>query len=279
MAEFYIKFWGTRGTIPVVSQDVLHYGGNTSCIEVRCNGRQIILDAGTGIYILGLQTEIYHTDILLSHSHLDHIQGLPFFKPLHTGGDANVALWAGHLLPENSIMAAIDSIMSSPLFPLTIKDVRSRVEFNDFRAGTTLVNEGFELAGIKVHTKPLSHPDRATAYRIEFEGKSVCYVTDVEHKIGKIDKELIKFIKGADIFIYDSTFDDDSFAPFVGWGHSTWQEGVRLANAAGVKHFVAFHHDPATKDSELDKRQKKLQKINKNYLFAREGMVMDLMEK
>ncbi len=273
--RFYIKFWGTRGTTPVVGKDFSRYGGNTSCIELRCNGRQIILDAGTGLRELGNVTDIFHTDILLSHTHLDHIQGLPFFKPLHFEG-SNIALWAGHLLPQNTVKDIVGTIMKPPVFPLTLADVHSRVEFNDFIAGEQLKNEGFRKAGITINTLPLNHPDGATAYRVEYNGKSVCYVTDVEHEVGRLDAKLLAFLQDADVLIYDSTFDDAELAKYKGWGHSTWQEALRLGQAAKVKKIIAFHHNPEVTDDELDKRAIEISKINKNAFLAVEGMVIEL---
>jgi phosphoribosyl 1,2-cyclic phosphodiesterase len=275
--DFKIKFWGVRGTIPVSHQDYLKYGGNTSCVEVKCGGRHVIFDAGTGLWELGKQTDIFHTDILLSHTHLDHIQGLPFYRPLHTPG-SNVALWAGHLKPDKTVEEVMGHIMQSPVFPLTLKDVQSRVEFNDFMAGEDIINQGLNDAGITIETLPLNHPDRATAYRLTFDGKSVCYVTDVEHKIGEVDKALVHFIKNCDVFIYDSTYDDEEFDKYKGWGHSTWQQGAKIADAANVKTFVAFHHDPLADDAILDERSAMLSKIRKNGkgVLAREGLVIEL---
>lgn len=273
--EFYIKFWGTRGTIPVVGKDYVRYGGNTSCVELRCGGRQIILDAGTGIRDLGIATDIYHVDIFLSHTHLDHIQGLPFFKPLYIAG-SNIALWAGHLLPKNNVKDVVSSIMQPPVFPLTLSDVHSRVEFNDFVAGGQLKNEGFKKAGITIYTIPLNHPDGATGYRIEYSGKSVCYITDVEHVPGKLDAKLVEFLRNADVFIYDSTFDDEEWAKYKGWGHSTWQEAVRLGQAANVKKIIASHHNPEITDSELDKRAENVAKMCGHAQLSVEGMVITL---
>lgn len=274
-SDFYIKFWGVRGTIPVVGKDFTRYGGNTSCVEVRCGGRQIVLDAGTGIRELGILTDVVHADILLSHTHLDHIQGLPFFKPLHSQG-SNVALWAGHLLPNNTVEDVVSTIMKPPVFPLTLADVHSRVEFNDFVAGEQLQNEGFKKAGITIHTMPINHPDGATAYRIECSGKSVCYVTDIEHEPRKLNTKLVEFIKDADVFIYDSTFDDAEFNKYKGWGHSTWQEAVRLGEAAKVKKIIAFHHNPELTDNELDKRALEITNMNKRAQLAVEGMVIEI---
>ena len=271
--KFYIKFWGTRGTIPVVGKEFLRYGGNTSCVELQCGGRQIILDSGTGIRELGLATDIFHVDILLSHTHLDHIQGLPFFKPLHIEG-SNVALWAGHLLPKNTVKEVVSTIMKPPVFPLTLADVHSRVEFNDFIAGEELQNEGFKKAGITIRTLPLNHPDGATAYRIECSGKSVCYVTDVEHEPGKLNPALVEFLQNADVFIYDSTFDDAEFDKYKGWGHSTWQEAIRLGEAANVQKIIPSHHNPEITDDELDKRAAQIKKACPWAELAFDGMVI-----
>lgn len=274
--EFYVRFWGVRGTIPVPGKSTLRYGGNTSCVEVRCGGRQIIFDAGTGLYALGQETDIFHTDILLSHTHLDHIQGLPFFRPLHKK-ISNVALWAGHLQPERTVEEVAGHIMQSPIFPLTLEDVQSHVEFNDFIAGETLKNEGFQKAGIQVDTMPLHHPDKATAYRLTCDGKSICYVTDVEHVDGQLDSALMEFIEGANVFIYDCTFDDDDFARHKGWGHSTWQQAVRLAERANVKTLVVFHHDPGMTDDLLDERGERLTAMRANSIIAKEGLVLKLI--
>lgn len=274
--EFYLKFWGVRGTVPVPGKTTLRYGGNTSCVEVRCGGRQIIFDAGTGLYALGNETDVFHTDILLSHTHLDHVQGLPFFRPLHKD-ISNVALWAGHLLPEKTVEEVVCHIMQSPVFPLTLEDVESRVEFNDFVAGEALVNSGFEKAGITVNTMPLNHPDRATAYRLHYHGKSACYVTDVEHVDSQLDQNMLTFIEGTDVFIYDCTFDDDNFSKYEGWGHSTWQHAVKLANAANVKTLVVFHHDPVMTDDALDARAEKLKIMRPDSVIAYEGLKIQLI--
>jgi len=275
--DFIVKFWGVRGTVPVPCKDTIKYGGNTSCVELMCGERQIIFDAGTGIFQLGKHTNNFYTDILLSHTHLDHISGFPFFKPLHTP-NSKVSIWAGHLKPESTAQKAMGHLMMSPVFPLALKDVQSRVIFNDFMAGEMLVNKGFKEDGITIDTLPLNHPDRATAYRVEYDGKSVCYVTDVEHEVGEIDHSLVKFIENCDLFIYDSTYDDDNFETYIGWGHSTWQQGARIADKANVKTFISFHHDPNANDKELDERNEKLKDFRKNgeSILAKEGLEIKL---
>lgn len=274
--EFFIKLWGVRGTVPVTGDEYSRYGGNTSCVEVRCGGRQIIFDAGTGIRELGRANNTCHVDILLSHTHLDHIQGLPFFRPLHAEG-SNVALWAGHLLPKNTVKNVVSTIMKPPVFPLTLEDVHSRVEFNDFMAGEPLQNEGLKKAGVTVKTIALNHPDGATGYRVEYEGKSMCYITDIEHIPGTINIELVEFLRDADVFLYDSTFDDEEWLKYKGWGHSTWQEAVRLGEAAKVKKIIAYHHNPDCNDEVLDKRAIAIKAMCPRAELAVEGMEIKLI--
>lgn len=163
-------------------------------------------------------------------------------------------------------------LMQTPLFPLTTDNWSAKVEWHDFNAGQIL--EPAHLPGVKIRTMPLAHPDRATAYRVEYAGKSACYVTDVEHIPGKPDAALIEFIKGADVLIYDSTYDDDEFENYKGWGHSTWQEATRLAKAGGIKKCVLFHHDPAKDDNALDAIASKID--NKANILAREGLTLSL---
>ncbi len=274
--EFSVRFWGVRGTVPVAGALTRRYGGNTSCVELRCAGRIIIFDAGTGLKLLGDVLAEKQVDILISHTHIDHIIGLPFFMPAYDAS-RHLRLWAGHLLPEHTLREVIGQLMRPPLFPLTPEKFKARVQYNDFIAGDDLNAPFLREDGIRIKTLPLNHPDRATAYRVEYAGKSVCYVTDYEHKPKAIDKALVRFVGKADILIYDSTYDDKEFRRYSGWGHSTWQQGARIAKAAGVKMFVAFHHDPGASDEVLNKRAMQLKKICSGWIFAKEGMKLSLL--
>jgi len=144
------------------------------------------------------------------------------------------------------------------------------VEFVDFSAGDELA----PAEGVKIRTAPLNHPNGATGYRIECGGKSVCYVTDTEHRPGQLDENILGLIDCADVFIYDSSYTDEEYPSFAGYGHSTWEEGVRLACAAGVKQFVAFHHDPSHDDKMMDKIARDLESVMPRAIVAREGMVL-----
>lgn len=275
MPLFRIKFWGVRGTLPVPGQATLRYGGNTSCVEVQCAGRTVILDAGTGLYPLGLAMRAKEADILLSHTHIDHLVGLLFFPPAYEAG-RRLRVWAGHLLPEHRLEEVIDRLMSPPIFPLTRNDFKASMEYKDFHAGSPLEPGCWAADGITVDTLPLNHPDRATGYRVTHAGRSLCYITDIEHAQETPDAALVRFLRGADALIYDSTYTDEEFARHRGWGHSTWQQGVRLAEAAGVKKLLLFHHDPAADDATLAARQEAVTRRFPEALLTQEGMEISL---
>ena len=142
--------------------------------------------------------------------------------------------------------------------------------YRDFKAGETLEPR----AGVAVRTAPLNHPQGATAYRVEFGGKSICYLTDTEHVPGAPDENILGLIDGADVVIYDSTYTDEEFPAHVNWGHSTWQEGVRLCDAAGAKTFVVFHHDPDHDDEFMDRVAAEVEKMRPGSVVAREGTTL-----
>ena len=269
--EFHLRFWGVRGSIACPGDAYVRYGGNTSSVEVRCGGHLFILDGGTGLRELGrdlLHGPALDADILLSHTHLDHIIGVPFFRPLYQARN-RFRLWAGHLLPDGNLMDALCKMMVAPLFPIP-PAAFDACECRDFHVGETLEPR----PGVIVRTAALNHPNNATGYRIEHNGRSICYVTDTEHRPDERDAAVIGLVRDADIMIYDSTYTDEEYASFAGWGHSTWQEGVRIADAAGVKRLVIFHHDPAHDDGFMDEVAAKAHAARPGTLVAREGMTL-----
>lgn len=273
--DFWLKFWGVRGSVACPGNDTVKYGGNTSCIEVHCGEYNLIFDAGTGLKNLGDSLppgKQLNYDIFLTHSHMDHVNGFPFFKPAYSAA-TRLKLWAGHLKPHHkSIEEITRNLMDQPFFPITVDLLAATLIFNDFTFGETI-----EISkDITLQTAPLNHPGGGTGYRVNYAGRSLCYVTDTEHTPGKPDQNILKLIEGADVLIYDSNFTDDEFPDYVSWGHSTWQEGVRLANTAGVKTFVAFHHDPAHIDPVMDEIAAELEEERPGSVVAREGMVLYL---
>jgi phosphoribosyl 1,2-cyclic phosphodiesterase len=269
--DFYVRFWGVRGSIAAPSPTTVRYGGNTSCLEVRCGEKLLIFDAGTGLRYLGntLLGKPLDCDLYLTHTHFDHVCGLPFFVPLFIPGN-RVRLWAGHLLPELTLIKVVRELMMAPLFPVPPEIFRGDVEFNDFQAGDTL-SPG---PGITIRTTTLNHPNRSTGFRIEFQGKSICYLTDTEHVPGAPDAHILGLVQGADIVVYDSMFTEGEYRSRVGWGHSTWEEGARLCRMAGVKTFVVFHHDPDHDDAFMDRLAADVVKVSPGAVVASEGLVL-----
>ncbi len=271
---FTVRFWGVRGSIASPGPDTVRYGGNTPCVEVRCGGALLVLDAGTGIRPLGealRRRGPVDLDLLLTHSHLDHICGLPFFGPAFDP-DSCVRLWAGHLGPGRTLRSALQGMMSAPLFPVPMEIFQADCSFRDFAAGDTLRPK----PGVTVRTAVLNHPGGATGYRVEFAGRSLCYVTDTEHPPDGRDPAVLALVRGADLLIYDSTYSDEEYPSRVGWGHSTWQECLRLAEEAGVGRAVVFHHDPSRTDSDLDAIAAAAGRRRPGTVVAREGLELAL---
>jgi phosphoribosyl 1,2-cyclic phosphodiesterase len=264
-----ITFWGVRGSIPCPARSHVYFGGNTSCIHVAVGGEDIILDAGTGVRGLGRSFQhrgVERATLLLSHTHWDHICGFPFFTPAYDP-KWSMRILAGHLPHQGGIRSVLASQMTDPMFPVPLDAMRGASAFEDFSAGDT-----FTLGqNVVIKTAPLQHPNGATAYRIEHGGVSFCYVTDTEHKPGHPDQNILGLIEGADLVLYDSTYSDEEFPSKVGWGHSTWQEGIRLCRAAGAKRLGIFHHDPDHDDAHMRGVATAAKEIWKGAFVVREG--------
>ncbi len=269
-----MRFWGVRGSIACPGEQYQRYGGNTSCLEVRCGTEMLIFDAGTGLRKLGESLATNGgivANLFLTHTHFDHINGLPFFPPMFHKKN-RMRLWAGHLLPELTLHEALGQFMAAPLFPVPLKIFAANVSFHDFTAGEAIEPH----PSVKIRTAPLNHPNKATGYRVEFNGRSICYITDTEHVVGRPDESILGLIDRADMVIYDCTYTDEEFPRYKSWGHSTWQEGARLCETAGAGRLVIFHHDPGHDDDFMDRVAEQAQAERPGTIVAREGMVLTL---
>ena len=270
-----VRFWGVRGSIACPGPSTIRYGGNTPCLEVRCGEHVLVFDAGTGLRPLGLELikdkSIRNVDIFITHCHLDHVVGLPFFAPLFRKG-YRVRVWAGNLLPANSIERVMRMLMSSPLFPIQIEIFKAAIEFHDFKSGDVLRPH----ENVVLRTAPLDHPDGSNGYRLEHGERTFALVSDTEGFPGKCDNDLLSLADHADLAVYDATYTEDEIVSRIGWGHSTWLRGIRLAEKANVKHLCLFHHDPSHDDDFMDTLAAEANDVRAGTVTAREGQIIDL---
>ncbi len=264
-----LRFWGVRGSVPTPQPRNMGYGGNTSCLELRApSGEVVIFDAGTGICDLGptlMREPLIH--IFFTHLHWDHLQGLPFFAPLYS---AHVVLKFYSSSYCGELKDGLEGQMRRPHFPVDFEKARSKREFIDM--GTSPV----EIGPIKVTPFPMFHPNGACGYRIESGGASIVYATDREHGDAALDQEFEKWAKGADLLIHDAQYTPEQFAAMKHWGHSTWEEAVRVAEECGVKQLALFHHDPKHDDEAVAAIEALAKKRFENSFAAREGQTITL---
>jgi phosphoribosyl 1,2-cyclic phosphodiesterase len=299
-----IKFWGTRGSIATPGQDTVKYGGNTSCVEVTDGETLVVFDSGTGIRPLGLDLmrrtppgRKIHGHIFISHFHLDHIQGFPFFVPVYVPGNAFTIYGcegAGKKL-ENIFVGQ----MSPEYFPVTLREMPAELKF------VQLTTRPVEVNSWTVHPTYVNHPGLALGYRLDAGRHKIAYVTDNEPfryllrpqgnlqpiyddlerghvELERQDQELMKFLKGVDVLIHDAQYTIDEYKTKLSWGHSFYEFALELALQAEVKQLILFHHDPLRYDRQLDELQDKCRALaaqrNKNLTVhaAWEGLEINL---
>jgi len=275
----HLVFWGTRGSLPMNTPKHRLFGGNTSCIGVQAGDDVVVFDGGSGLIHLGsemIESDRTEIDICFSHFHSDHICGLPFFKPffdsaftvrLHSFGTNDATLYN-----------ATSSYLSSPIFPIGLADFKAQVEFIEHDA-----NDELNIGALRVTACPIPHPGGAHALKAispasapADNAKSFVYATDTEHDPKAINESLVGFMSGADMAVYDCTYDDAEFDAKKGWGHSTWQEGVRLALAAKVAQFGIFHHEPERSDDMLLAIEAQAQEMMPQSFVTRDYMRIEL---
>lgn len=250
-----VTLFGTRGSVAAPGPETLRYGGNTSTVEIRANdGTVLVLDAGTGILRLGAQIppDIARVDVLLSHLHMDHIQGLGFFGPLYDP-EIDVHIW-GPASSTLSLGARLTRYLSPPLFPVHLRDL-PRITCHDvpFR--------DFEIGPFHVRASLVCHPDPTVGYRIHADGGSVVYLPDHEPLLGLRDGRWLEpewtsghdLAAGVDLLIHDAQYTDEEYGERIGWGHCTYDHAFEFATRVGARALVPFHHDPSHDDDTLDR--------------------------
>lgn len=273
-SQFYMKVWGARGSIPTPGPETVKYGGNTSCLEIRCGNELLIFDAGTGLRPFGnelLKEMPVKAKIFLSHAHWDHIQGFPFFVPAYIPGN-EFHLYGQERIDVEEILRLQ---MTSPNFPVTLDEMQSEFQFHHLNLRGTIV-----LGDIKVEYDQLNHPNGVTGFRINYNGKSIVYATDTEH-YSCIDKTLLDLTQDADILIYDAQYTHEEYcgihgSPKTKWGHSTWNAAVELAKAANIKQLVLWHHDPGHNDDFVGNIENQAKQHFPNTIAAYEGLTLQL---
>jgi len=247
-----IRCWGARGSIPVSGPKYLKYGGNTTCLEIRTKDDQIlIVDAGTGIREAGnalLEQNRHDFTLLLTHAHWDHIMGFPFFKPIYLS-KTHLAVW-GCAFAQKSIKDMLSRIMSAPHFPVDFSTIRASINYADN------CNHHYELGTMKIIPIALSHPNQGTGFKFVQDGKCFVFLTDNElgyrHEGGLDYQQYLDFCRGADLLIHDAEYKEEEYKKTRGWGHSTYNDALKLALDAGAKKLGLFHHNQERFDDEID---------------------------
>lgn len=273
--------WGCRGSLATPGPETVRFGGNTSCLEVRLDdGTLLVLDAGTGIRPLGLtlveETEPIH--LLLTHLHLDHLEGLGFFLPIWDRG-REVDIWGPPSLLR-SLEERIARYLSPPLFPIDLSDIPAEVTFHN------VPDEPWEIGGATVAAAPVVHRGPTLGYRIEADGAVLAYIPDHEPALGGLDGRGPEWTSGggvalgADVLLHDSQYFEPEYVERVGWGHSSVADALMFARLLAVERLLLFHHDPLHTDDDLDDLGARALELwggeGPTPELAREGMTIEL---
>jgi len=256
-----VRCWGARGSIPVSGPDFNRYGGDTTCIEIRSkNDALLVIDAGTGIRRLGCRlTEEGRLDLtlLFTHTHWDHVLGLPFFKLLYNP-NARISLYGSPGL-QGSIAKLLGRVMAPPLFPVPFVNLPSTIVSREWPGDVMQVDS------LRVRRIALSHPNLGAGYRVEEDGRSFVFLTDNElshpHRGGRSFEEYADFCRGADLLVHDAEYTPEEYPERLGWGHSHVDDAARLALAAGVKTLGLFHHNQERTDDGVDEMVRRCRAI------------------
>lgn len=244
-----VKFWGVRGSVPTPATQNMGHGGNTSCLEVRLPGGEVIIvDGGTGVRPLGVALaeegagKASNLHLFLTHFHWDHIQGLPFFQPLYT--KENTVTFYSMKQPEET-REILEGQMSVPYFPVDFRFLPAKRSFVDVSGQT------FRFGETEVRNFPLNHPQGCHGYSFHHRGKKLVFASDLEHGVPEFDRILLEAADQADVLIFDAQFTPEEYERRRGWGHSTWLQATEVAKQTGAKKLYLFHHDPTHSDEAM----------------------------
>ncbi|MFC1725714.1 MBL fold metallo-hydrolase [candidate division KSB1 bacterium] len=270
----HIRFWGVRGSIATPEKNKLKYGGNTTCFEINDDdGNILIFDAGSGIRKLGKELKENNDkklNLFFSHYHWDHTQGLPFFAPMFN--PESEIIMHGAKRGNIGTKEALSGQLSRLYFPVPLDKMPAKKDFLDLKHG-----EIIEIGNNKIHSRNLNHPQGCLGYRIENGDKVITICTDTEHMPGKLSKDILTLAENSDLFIYDCNYTTGEYLKgHQGWGHSTAEEGIKLAKEANVKKFVLCHHDPDHIDDFLDKMVVDAKKQFPDSIGAMEGQTIEI---
>lgn len=270
-----IRFWGVRGSTPTPWSEVMQVGGNTSCVQlITASEDLIVLDAGTGLRMLGkhlIETQTHRQrrmHLLLSHTHWDHIQGIPFFGPLNCS-DNHLTIYGANKA-QLSLEEVIRQQMSPAYFPVSLDELPATIDFQP------LAEECFELENLQITTAAFNHPGGVYGFRIESQGSTLIYATDMEYTPENLDPKLIAFADKADLLIFDAQYTPDELSYKSGWGHSSYLAATQLARQAQVKQLVLFSHDPDHTDPILRQMESEAKKTFPATQLAYEGLILDI---
>jgi phosphoribosyl 1,2-cyclic phosphodiesterase len=251
MDHMEIKFWGTRGSIPAPGAQTLEFGGNTTCVEViLANGHRVVIDGGTGLRLLGqhlIENKLScHFHLLLTHGHWDHLLGIPFFDPIyHESTKVIVDGWP----PAFQAMTRVfDSHMGDGFFPVAFDHLKAKIDYlNTLAAGT------LDLDGVLIDAMRLNHPQGGLAFRFREGQHTMVFLTDNELGAarGRRIPEFVEFCRGCDLLIHDAQYLPSEIGERRGWGHSTFEEVVALAQEAEAHNLILTHHDPSRSDADI----------------------------
>lgn len=272
--DIQITFYGTRGSIPVSDPNFQEFGGNTSCISIfRKNLNQLaIIDAGTGIRNLGkhivngkFSGEINEINLAFTHFHWDHIQGFPFFKPAYDPNKKINIIALGHDKPANHLRDVFSLQMQAEYFPVALEDLSSEINF--IKIERDMVYFKKTIISVMKH----DHPGGAYSLRAEMDNKVLAICMDIEHG-DQINEDIVELVRDADLLIHDGQYTNEELAKHRGWGHSSFDQAIEVAERANCKQLVITHHDPDHDDKFLNKMEAECQKRFRNCFLAREGM-------